>query len=108
MPSDTGRATVQQAGTDLAGDVALEAAPDLFLGSAQLPGGCQPLQCWGNHNQVLALCRTVRRWIVAVGVGVAALAAGAGGTAASLAGAAEAPTTATVVHASGDGGRYGR
>jgi hypothetical protein len=34
MPSDTGRATAQQAGEDLAGDVALEAAHDLFLGLA--------------------------------------------------------------------------
>src|SRR5215468_614788 len=32
--SDTGRATAQQAGKDLAGDVALEAAQDLFLGLA--------------------------------------------------------------------------
>jgi len=45
--------------------------------------------------------RTVRRWIVAVGVGAAALAAGAGGAAAGLAGAAGAPATATVVHAAG-------
>jgi len=42
--------------------------------------------------------RTVRRWIIAVGVGAAALAAGAAG----LAGAAGAPATATVVHAAGD------
>jgi hypothetical protein len=34
MSSDTGRATAQQAGKDLAGDVALEATQDLFLGSA--------------------------------------------------------------------------
>ena len=34
MPSDTGRATAQQAGKDLAGDVALEAAQDLVLGLA--------------------------------------------------------------------------
>ncbi len=42
---------------------------------------------------------TVRRWMVAVGVGVAALAVGAGGAAVSLAGA---PATTTVVHAAGD------
>jgi len=42
--------------------------------------------------------RTVRRWIIAAGVGAAALAAGAAG----LAGAAGAPATATVVHAAGD------
>jgi len=46
--------------------------------------------------------RTVQGWIVAVGVGAAALAAGAGGAAAGLAGAAGAPATATIVHAAGD------
>jgi len=45
--------------------------------------------------------RTVRRWIIAAGVGAAALAAGAGGAAAGLAGAAGAPATATVVQAAG-------
>jgi len=42
--------------------------------------------------------RTARKWIVAVGVGAAALAAGAGGAAAGVAGAAGAPT---VVQAAG-------
>ena len=46
--------------------------------------------------------RTVRKWVLAVGVGVAALAAGAGGAAASLAGAAGAPATTTAVHAAKD------
>ena len=46
------------------------------------------------------MCRTVRKWIIAVGVGVAALAAGAGGAAAGL-GAAGTPAPATVVHAAG-------
>ena len=46
--------------------------------------------------------RTVRRWIIAVGVGAAALAAGAGGAAAGLAGAGGAAGTATVVHAAGE------
>jgi hypothetical protein len=45
------------------------------------------------------MCPTVLRWIVAVGVGVAALVAGADGVAASVAGAAGAPA---VVHAAGD------
>ena len=44
--------------------------------------------------------RTVRKWVLAVGVGVAALAAGAGG-AAGLAGAAGAPAAATAVQAAG-------
>ena len=45
---------------------------------------------------------TVRRWAVAVGVGVAAIAAGAGGTAASLTAVAGAPTTAAVAQATVD------
>jgi hypothetical protein len=46
--------------------------------------------------------RTARKWIVAVGVGAAALAVGAGGAAAGLAVAAGTPTTATVVQAAGE------
>jgi len=45
---------------------------------------------------------TVRRWIVAVGVGVAPLVAGAGGVAAGLAGAAGATATVAVVHTAKD------
>jgi hypothetical protein len=48
------------------------------------------------------MLRTIRRWVVAVGVGAAAFAAGAGGVATSVAGAAGAPAIATVVHAAGD------
>jgi hypothetical protein len=45
------------------------------------------------------MSRAVQRWIVAVGVGIAALVAGTGTVAASAAGA---PTAAAAVRAAGD------